>query len=150
MRTIATTAVLLALAAGQTASAQKHRGGVDIDGIMASLTLEQKLGQITLIPIGEPFNIPSGQKIGIIDEWKRDARSGAVGCMYGPNTAAYTNSIQKAAFEESEHGSISENEEEYYEDPNSPSVFFKKYHEDINREAQLFKRAKEAKLKAVN
>ena len=47
-------------------------------------------------------------------------------------------------FDESEQGSISENEEEYYEDPNSPSVFFKKYHEDINREAQLFKQAKKA------
>lgn len=52
--------------------------------------------------------------------------------------------------EESARGSISENEEEYYEDPNSPSVFFKKYHEDINREAQLLKQAKEAKLKAIN
>lgn len=53
-------------------------------------------------------------------------------------------------FEESEQGSISENEEEYYEDPNSPSVFFKKYHEDINREAELFKKAKEAKMRAAN
>lgn len=93
----------LVIVAG-TASAQRHGNDVDIDRLLASLTLEQKLGQITLIPIGEPMNLPENQRIGMVDDWRNEARSGAVGCMYGSNSAKYTNHIQRAAFEESEHG----------------------------------------------
>jgi beta-glucosidase len=77
---------------------------VDLQAILDSLTLEQKLGQLTLIPIGEPSNLPEQQLQQTIEAWRDDARSGAIGCMYGPKGAEYTNLIQRAAFEESEHG----------------------------------------------
>ncbi|MAY75464.1 MAG: glycosyl hydrolase [Phycisphaerae bacterium] len=88
-----------------TAFATAQRSGeVDVDAILARLTLEQKLGQITLIPIGEPQNIPDKDRNSIVGNWQEAARTGRVGAMYGANTAAYTNEIQRAAFEESEHG----------------------------------------------
>ena len=77
---------------------------VDLQAILDSLTLEQKLGQLTLIPIGEPSNLPEQQLQQTIEAWREDARTGAIGCMYGPKGAEYTNLIQRAAFEESEHG----------------------------------------------
>ncbi len=77
---------------------------VDIDAILGGLTLEQRIGQLTLIPIGEPQNIPQKDRDQIVGRWREEAISGAVGAMYGPNTARYTNEVQRAAFEESEHG----------------------------------------------
>jgi len=93
---VAAVVSVAATAAGQPA--------VDIDEIMDRLTLEQKLGQLTLVPIGEPLHLPEDERSEMVEGWRDEARSGAVGAMYGPNTAAYTNSIQRAAFEESEHG----------------------------------------------
>ncbi|MEN0020807.1 MAG: beta-glucosidase BglX [Planctomycetota bacterium] len=77
---------------------------VDIDALLEKMTLEQKIGQLTLVPIGEPQNIPQEDRDRIVDRWREEAISGSVGAMYGANTARYTNEVQKAAFEESEHG----------------------------------------------
>ncbi len=92
------------LACCVTAAWSAQDDGVDLELILDRLTLEQKLGQLTLIPIGEPSNLPEQQLRDTVDAWRNDARTGAIGCMYGPKGAAYTNLIQRAAFEESDHG----------------------------------------------
>jgi beta-glucosidase len=85
------------------ATAAVSAADVDVEAIIGRMTLEQRIGQLTLIPIGEPQNIPQRDRDQIVDRWREEAISGAVGAMYGANTARYTNEIQRAAFEESEH-----------------------------------------------
>lgn len=105
MRTVASAAALalVALAGFAPPAAAQQPRPVDVDALMARMGLDDKLGQLTLMPVGEPKHLPDPERRAMIDTWRTDARTGAVGAMYGPDGAAYTNTLQRAAFEESEH-----------------------------------------------
>ncbi len=76
---------------------------VDIDAIMDRMTLEQKLGQLTIMPTGEPLHNPPAERSKMVDGWRGEIRAGILGSVFGPNGARYANELQRAAVEESDH-----------------------------------------------
>lgn len=94
---------LLAMAAATGLAPLAWASDVDIDAIMDRMTLEQKLGQLTIMPTGEPLHNPPAERSKMVDGWRGEIRAGILGSVFGPNGARYANELQRAAVEESDH-----------------------------------------------
>lgn len=70
-----------------------------IDSLVQEMTLEEKIGQMTLFTSDWAVTGPS-----IRDNYKEDIISGRTGAVFNAHTAAYTRELQKMAVEESRLG----------------------------------------------
>lgn len=76
----------------------------DIDELIASMTLEEKLGQLTLVPLGEPKHLPADEFDPLVESWLDEIRAGDFGAIYAAEGAAWVNRLQRVAVEEGPHG----------------------------------------------
>ena len=70
-----------------------------IDALMARMTIEDKVGQLTLLTSDWESTGPTMR-----DTYKQDIRSGRVGAIFNAYTSAYTRELQRLAVEETRLG----------------------------------------------
>ncbi|HHB78461.1 MAG TPA: glycosyl hydrolase [Saprospiraceae bacterium] len=70
-----------------------------VDSLLALMTTEEKIGQMTLFTSDWESTGPTMR-----DTYKADIRAGKVGAIFNAHTAAYTRSLQKMAVEETRLG----------------------------------------------
>ncbi len=70
-----------------------------VDSIMNLMTLEEKIGQMTLFTSDWEMTGPT-----LRDNYQRDIRQGKVGAIFNAHTAAYTRELQRLAVEETRLG----------------------------------------------
>lgn len=75
-----------------------------IDSLLASMSLNEKLGQLTLQWGGEPLDVNPGIRKQKLDDLLGQIRAGMVGALLGVQGAAFSNQLQRVAVEESPHG----------------------------------------------
>ena len=70
-----------------------------VDSLLALMTLEEKIGQMTLFTSDWEMTGPT-----LRDTYKEDIRKGKVGAIFNAHTAAYTRELQRLAIEETRLG----------------------------------------------
>ena len=81
------------------ATAQKQQKSRFIDSLMNKMTLEEKIGQLTLFTSGWTTTGPT-----LKDDYKKDVKSGRCGNIFNAHTVEYNRELQKLAVEESRLG----------------------------------------------
>ena len=95
MRNFLTILILLALSSAQAQKMSEVEIDRKIDSLLALMTLEEKIGQLTLFTSDWAVTGPT-----IRDTYKADIQSGRCGNIFNAHTAAYNRELQRIAVEE--------------------------------------------------
>ncbi len=96
--------VALTCTAAAQPTSQPANVEAQIEALISSMSLEEKLGQLTQQWGGEPLDVNPGIRKQRLDDLLGLVRAGKVGSFLGCYGAEYTNRLQRAAVTQSPHG----------------------------------------------